>query len=459
MNKENGNGQVLLGRFSGGSFKEQLEAAAVTLSDGRCTLRGCPYPAAEGAIVCSYHQQFFSYESYLFDRSIEDHYRNMEDQFTADGLVIQHRRRSQQSQEERLIGLYHQILGSAGMLADALKHLREASPAQIIDWSRNHFAAQELLESCRYPGKRIVCPYCGCLDVGRNQTGFTLRYRCKLCLRGWNLTARTIMNHRILTLDKWVHVLCILKDQQTFGVIAELSEKVQISSVAAGRMNHKFRLCGELVGLQIGWTGNADSGPRSELRVKLGLPATEQQPPDLMSIRETAAYHGRTSVQIAKWADGGLLKLIRFRRRRFFSREEVQKFQPPPRKKTTGSLVSAEPSRRMVRELREKGYSKAELKAELRCIHFGESVASGTEARIKAAYDRLIGAAKTPRLVPAAPTWEMINELHLQGHTLREIALAIGFHPDLKLGKQTVMSSTEAKIKELYERLRKPQTE
>src|SRR5579864_2367066 len=116
-----------------GTFREQLAAAAVSLAKGKCTFRACPYPAQPDAILCSYHQHFFSYESYLFDRSIEDHYRTLEDKFTADGLVIQRRRRSQQTKAEKIIGLYHQILGSAGMLADALKHIRDAPPSQIID--------------------------------------------------------------------------------------------------------------------------------------------------------------------------------------------------------------------------------------------------------------------------------------------------------------------------------------
>jgi hypothetical protein len=221
-------------------------------------------------------------------------------------------------------------------------------------------------------------------------------------------------------------------------------------------MNHKLRLCGELLGLQIGWVGDADSELRNGLRVKLGLAVTEEKPPDLMSSGEVAAYHGCTISQVTQWAKKERLKWIRFRQRRFFYREEGQRIQPP-RRAERGPLVPAEPSRRMVRELFEKGYRKAELVAELRRTHFGRKfVTAGTEARVKAAYARLIEAAKTPWRVSAAPTWKMIDEIRRRGYTRREIALALGFHPDLKVGKQMVMPSTEAKVKELYERLRKP---
>src|SRR5437016_14297076 len=105
MSKQNPEIPRLRGRFSGGSFKEQLRTAAVSLTGGKCTIRGCAFPAAQNAIVCGYHQQFFSYETNLFDRSIEDHYRNLEHKFTADGLIIQHWRKSRQTKDERLIGL------------------------------------------------------------------------------------------------------------------------------------------------------------------------------------------------------------------------------------------------------------------------------------------------------------------------------------------------------------------
>ena len=459
MPEVNSNDQQLLGRFSGGTFKEQLTAATVSLTHGKCSLRGCPYPAVQGAVVCGYHQQFFSYESNLFDRSIEDHYRNLEDKFTADGLVIQYRRRSRQTKEERLIGLYHSILGSAGVLTDALKHLGEAPPSQIIDWSRNHFAAQELLELSRYPGKRIVCPYCGCLDVYRRQAGLALCYRCKLCSRAWALTARTIMSNRYLTLDKWVYALCVLKDNQSYGVIAELRDKLEISSQLAGTLNYKLRLCGETLGLQIGWPGDHSSQIRNELRQRLGLTVAMQPPlpgPKLMRRSEVASHLHCSADRVSYWARAGLLKFTRLRGQRFFAREDVLAFKVP-QAAAVGRLVSSAPSRRMVKELSGKGFTKAELVAEIGRTAFPkEAVRAETEARVKAAYDRLMLLPIAPRMVPAAPALDMIQELCRKGFTRRDIARAIGSHPELKIGKQFVHSSTAGKIKKGYDRLLRP---
>jgi hypothetical protein len=453
MPEVNSNGQQLLGRFSGGTFKEQLTAAAVSLTHGKCSLRGCPYPAVQGAIVCGYHQQFFSYECNLFDRSIEDHYRNLEDKFTADGLVIQYRRRGRQTTEERLVGLYHSILGSAGMLTDALKHLGEAPPSQIIDWSRNHFAAQELLELSRYPAKQIVCPYCGWLEIRRQQEGLNLRYRCRLCSGSWTLTARTILYHRRLTLDKWVHALCVLRDKDSYGVIAELRDKLEISLTAAGALNHKLRLCGETLGLTIGWPGNQSSQIRNELRQKLGLTSATQPPtpaPKLMSTGEVAAHLICSARRVGYWAITGRLKFTRFHGNRFFSREDVLAFKVP-QAGATGRLVSSAPSRRRIKELFNKGFTQTELKAEIGRLYFPELMRASKEAKVKAAYDRLIQLPKTPRMVPAAPTRNMIQQLGRRGFTKWEIARALG--ANLKIGKQFTHSSTEVKVKKAYERL------
>jgi transposase-like protein len=452
------NGQQLLGRFQGGTFKEQLTAATITLTQGKCSFRGCPYPAEESAIVCGYHRQFFSYEINLCDRSIEDHYRSMEDKFTADGLVIQHRRKSQQSKEDRMIGLYHQILGSAGMLTDVLRHIHDASASQVIEWSQNHFAAQELFEYSRYPGKRVVCPYCGRLESRRFQSGFVLIYRCRLCDREWSLTSRTILVYRILTLDKWVHAICILKDNQGRGAIQELTDKLRISRSSAANMNHKLRLCGETLGLEIGWPGRG-SEQLSQLRQKLGTSmlaaegAVRPAPARAtMTANEVASHFGCSVNSVDYWVRAGKLKCTRFRSLRLFAREDILAFKPPP-VRTQGPLVSAGPSRRMIQELRGKGFSKADLIQVLGAVWFpGGCVRVSTETKVRAVYEHLIKAAPG-RWVPAAGTWKMIEELRARGFTLAELTRKFGCKSKIHFGRNRVLASTEQKVKKVYERL------
>jgi transposase-like protein len=283
---------------------------------GKCTVRACPFNAAEGSLICGYHQNFFSYESDLYDRSVDTRYRD-EAQFTPDGLVIRVRRKSQLTREDRISAMYHQILGSAGMLADALKYLREAPNSQILDWSSNHFAAQELLELSRYPDRQIVCPYCGWRDIARYHRGFNVTYLCRLCARQWSLTARTILHHHGLTLDKWVHALRILKENYHRGVMSELTERLKISPMAALRLNHKFRLCGETLGLELGWTGLTNSPVREAVRQKLGLPAGTgpgSSPAALMTIIEVASHFNCKVARVREWVRRERIKCVRFRK-------------------------------------------------------------------------------------------------------------------------------------------------
>lgn len=270
---------------------------------GRCTLRPCPFPVPSDSLLCPQHEKLFSYESDLHDRAIEEPYRDIS-QFIADGLVIRSPKKAvtRPTLQEPIPVLYHQILGSAGMIADALKYLREAPPSQIKDWSTNHCAAQELLELSRYP-RGPICINCGRRNIGRYPRDFYLSYLCRLCHRWWSLTTRTILHHRRFTPDRWVQALQIMKANPQPSVIRELAVKLNVSPQSAAHLNHNFRLCGETLGLQLGSASPNHCSLRDAIGMKFGLPPERVEPlkpANLMTIAQGAANFTEAHIAVGK---------------------------------------------------------------------------------------------------------------------------------------------------------------
>jgi len=126
-------------------------------------------------------------------------------------------------------------------------------------------------------------------------------------------------------------------------------------------------------------------------------------------------------------------------------------------------IVSADKARRHIKKLSKLGVGRRAVAAATDIsdtILF--EIRSGTRKNIRARTERLILAVTTDVrgeafLVPAGPTWALIDELIAAGHTKSEIALGIGRKtPALQLDKTTITLRNEAAVKRLHARLIQP---
>lgn len=126
-------------------------------------------------------------------------------------------------------------------------------------------------------------------------------------------------------------------------------------------------------------------------------------------------------------------------------------------------IVSADKAKRHIKKLSRLGVGRRAINAATDVADtILSEIRSGKRKNIRARTERLILAVTTDVrgeafLVPAGPTWALINELLAAGYTKSEIALGIGRKtPALQLDKTTITLRNEAAVKRLHARLIQP---
>lgn len=126
-------------------------------------------------------------------------------------------------------------------------------------------------------------------------------------------------------------------------------------------------------------------------------------------------------------------------------------------------IVSADKARRHIKKLSKLGVGRRAIQAATDVADtILSEIRSGTRKNIRARTERLILAVTTDVrgeacLVPAGPTWALIDDLIAAGYTKSEIALGIGRKtPALQLDKTTITLRNEAAVKRLHARLIQP---
>ena len=114
-----------------------------------CSEKACPFPPGEGEVLCRYHRQSYAFEISMRDDALDLRAVSFDDRNgrTVEGLVVVHRKRDLRTLDEKVTGLFHQILASGRMVKRALSSIESASPATVADWTTNAFAAQELFRT------------------------------------------------------------------------------------------------------------------------------------------------------------------------------------------------------------------------------------------------------------------------------------------------------------------------
>lgn len=126
-------------------------------------------------------------------------------------------------------------------------------------------------------------------------------------------------------------------------------------------------------------------------------------------------------------------------------------------------IVSANKARRHIKKLSRLGVGRRAISA---VTDIADSILfeirSGKRKNIRARTERLILGVTTDMagdavLVPAGPTWGLINQLLAAGYTKGEIALSLGRKtPALQINKTTITLRTAAAVKRLHAKLIQP---
>ena len=126
-------------------------------------------------------------------------------------------------------------------------------------------------------------------------------------------------------------------------------------------------------------------------------------------------------------------------------------------------IVSADKARRHIKKLSRLGVGRRAINA---VTDIADSILfeirSGKRKNIRARTERLILGVTTDMrgdavLVPAGPTWALIDQLLAAGHTKGDIALGLGRKtPALQINKTAITLRTEAAVKRLHAKLIQP---
>ena len=226
-----------------------------------CSEKACPFPPNDGDILCRYHRQSYAFEISMRDEALD--LRSLDfgnpKAGTIDGLRIIYRRSSKATAENKLTDICHKLLGSGRTVKRAIAAINTADPKSIRDWCANVFAAQEFFEHARYGG-RPVCCICGAQDYWNIFSGFQHFWKCKRCYYFFSVKRQTIMQDSPLGLDKWCSALvAVCKTENRYAVIKNIQQRLGCTYTTAWKLNHKIRIAGLTVGLDLGFRGQVNN--------------------------------------------------------------------------------------------------------------------------------------------------------------------------------------------------------
>jgi hypothetical protein len=123
-------------------------------------------------------------------------------------------------------------------------------------------------------------------------------------------------------------------------------------------------------------------------------------------------------------------------------------------------LVSAARARAHILELSRLGIGRKSVAAAASVSHTAVAeIRSGVKLRIRARTERQILAVdetvmSAGRLIPAGPTWKLIDYLITEGFTEAQLAHRLGYKtPKLQFSRTRITGKTAAAVRRLYERI------
>jgi predicted transcriptional regulator len=127
-------------------------------------------------------------------------------------------------------------------------------------------------------------------------------------------------------------------------------------------------------------------------------------------------------------------------------------------------LVEAAPARRHIKKLSRQGVGyKAVADAAGVAISVVAKIRAGTKKKVRAETEKRIlevdaDAIADHALIPAGPTWELLNALLERGYTKTELGRRLGSKakvPSLQVGKVSILAKKAAKVRKMYEAILK----